>query len=121
MGCCITFHDKCWKKYKKRQDDELKNFSEMKKGLNTSLSEIKNTMEEIKDWDSLLNPKYKSEKVNINISQSSAYIPSKVKICNILYLIYGLFFCLINFIGVQIGLIIINSIIINIKIKKNVN
>ena len=110
MGCCITFHDKCWKKYKKRQDDELKNFSEMKKGFNTSLSEIKNTMEEIKDWDSLLNPKYKSEKVNINISQSSAYIPSKVKICNILYLIYGLFFCLINFIGVQIGLIIINSI-----------
>ena len=41
MGCCITFHDKCWKKYKKRQDDELKNFSELKKGFNTSLSEIK--------------------------------------------------------------------------------
>lgn len=110
MGCCIKLHDHCWNLYNERKEKELEAFEEMKKGFNTSIDEIKNTMKEIKDWESLLNPKYKYEEENIDIRQSIVNISSKIKICYILYLIYGIFFCLINFIGVQIGLIIINSI-----------
>lgn len=110
MGCCNQLHDYCWKLYKDRKDKESNSFSKMKEGFTSSMDNIKTTMQNIEDWEELLNPIDDSEEENINEQQSNEQKDSNIKGCYILSFIIGLFFCLINFIGVQIGLIVINAI-----------
>ena len=61
MGCLWDFHDWCWDKYSERENADRKNFDEMKTGLNNSLNEIYSTLDQIEDWDSLLEPRDKPE------------------------------------------------------------
>ena len=79
----------------------------MKKGFISSMDNIKETMINIKDWDSLLK---ESNEGNITNQEPKEEKPSNGKGKYIFCLICGFIFCLLNFICVQIGLIIINAI-----------
>ena len=88
MGCLWDFHDWCWDKYSERENADRKNFDEMKTGLNNSLNEIYSTLDQIEDWDSLLEPRDKPEE-KITLERKNAI---KAK-CSISYCCLICYFC----------------------------
>ena len=132
MGCCFKCHGKVWNLYKNQEDEENKKFETMKRDLKNSLNEINETINMITNFDSLLNPEedsdeendlddksqlielMKSMKKEQNICSYHCFICSKncvhSKKCLFFLFICGWLFCLIQLIGVQSGIIILNAL-----------
>ena len=107
MGCIFK---KCDESYKKRKISEFQHFYDIKKGLKESMIKFNETFKEInemEDWDELLNLKDESlrqEKLKLKIIKDnckSNYADFKI---------IGGVFCLIHLIGIQESIIIINSL-----------
>ena len=125
---------------KKQSEKEKKYFNSMKIGLEESIVDIKKTIEPVKDFDSLLNLNSEEEFIKeteelykqnrLRKSQRTArniqhepinkdiyttwsdicYVINSSKFCKGLCFTCGLFFILIQFIGVQEGIIILNAL-----------
>ena len=125
---------------KERSEKEKKYFDNMKIGLEESIVDIKKTIEPVKDYDSLLNLNseeefiketeelYKENRLrksqrNLKINKEEpiykdiystwsdiCYVINSSKCCRLLCFICGFLFILIQFIGVQEGIIILNAL-----------
>lgn len=131
MGCICKCHEKCKNKYMKKEDQAQKDFEKVKKEINESMINIHETLEGIKDWDSFFHSNEKiwfdDEKIKLNKIDIDSPKYNKISylklLCSyncekimesrcvlIFFFICGIFSCLIQLIGVQAGIIIINSI-----------
>ena len=138
MSCKIECLEKCFKSGE--EDEKEKNyFNNMKNGLKNSIDNIKETLQPIEDWDELLNlnseeeEKKKDNKENSKLNKSKTSIQinqegerkiinfysfwsdlctrfNNSKCCLIFSFICGFFFCIIQLIGVQLGIIILNAL-----------
>ena len=138
MSCFEYLYQKIWKKSKeKREEKKDKYFKQMKEGLNTSLNHIHEVLVPISNWEELmaLNPdedsdqeKEESEPVP-NVKRSKTILKPIPKIsacllccsklckkfntsfcCLLTCFICGWLFCLIQLVGVQSGIIILNAL-----------
>ena len=134
MGCCCKCHKSIFSSYLKRRNKEADKFIVMKTGLNKSLMELNNNIENINDWESLFGNE-EQEKEDIisdnNISKKQKCFHDCFKLmesncekykdsvcCFILYpilkiitpFICGFIFCIIHLIGIQEGIIILNAL-----------
>ena len=131
MGCIFKCHEKCKNKYMQKEDQEHKDFEKVKKEINESMINIHETLEGIEDWDSFFHSNEKiwfdDEKIKLNkididspkynkisyLKLLSSYNCEKMmesRCVLIFFFICGIFSCLVQLIGVQAGIIIINSI-----------
>ena len=106
---------------KEKQDDEEKQenqddkenkddprLAKVKNGLVDSVVYINETLKNIKDWDELMDLKKESKEENEENEEKSIEEPC---IDNIfIFISFGVVFCIINLIGVQTSIIILNSL-----------
>ena len=55
-----SLNEKFKRAYEKRKSDEMKHFNDVKKGLRESMANINKTLDNIENWDELLNLKDES-------------------------------------------------------------
>ena len=80
----------------------------VKNGLVDSVVYINETLKNIKDWDELMDLKKESKEENEETEEKSIEEPC---IDNIfIFISFGVVFCIINLIGVQTSIIILNSL-----------
>ena len=87
---------------------DFKHFSDIKNGLKESMININKTLENIKDWDELIN--LKEESIEDIIIRRTKTIKNDYSECECIFIFFGMFFCIIQLIGVQASIIILNSI-----------
>ena len=139
MGCLNSTYESFMKRYKAKQTEEKNHFNSMKNGLQNSIENINGTLKPVKDWEDLLSlnseEEFYDEKKGENPEEYSilkksktvAYIQPKTpccyltclscikkfnssKFCSIICFTCGFLFCLIQLIGVQEGIIILNAL-----------
>ena len=139
MGCLNSFYESFMKKYKANQTKEKNHFDSMKNGLQKSIENINATLKPVKDWENLLSlnseeeffdekeEEHPQEDTALKKSKTTAYIKPKIsccysmclkffkkfknsKCCSFICLCCGFIFCLIQLIGVQAGIIILNAL-----------
>ena len=111
MGCeeCLDkISEKCEKIYADRITEEKSHYDNIKIGLPKSMSDIDKSLEEIKNWDELMNIEEKSSEETLLLRSKTIKAEKKGKKC--CFFVFGLIFCLIHLIGVQAGIIILNSL-----------
>ena len=102
MNC---LKEKFKKSYNNRKLEEMKHFYDINKGLKESYLNFNKTLDNIKDWDELLNLNEDSlEKTETN------ELKQNYKKCINFFDIFGVIFCILQLIVVQSSIIIINSI-----------
>ena len=87
---------------------DLKHFSDIKNGLKETMININKTLENIKDWDELIN--LKEESIEDIIIRRTKTIKNDYSECECIFIFFGMLFCIIQLIGVQASIIILNSI-----------
>ena len=105
--CLNYLFNKCDKAYAKRKIEEQNYYDTIKIGLNKSMLKIEERLSKINNWDELMNL---DEEPDENLLLRSKTIKQEHKENKICFYIFGLFFCLIQLIGVQAGIIILNSL-----------
>ena len=108
LECVTNLLKKCEKAYKERILEENNHFLTIKKGLRESMNNIDKAMENIESWDELMNIKEESLK-DINLIRNKT-IKAEYKQNKYLFGILGFSFCVLQLIGVQAGIIILNSL-----------
>ena len=102
MNC---LKEKFKKSYNNRKLEEMKHFYDINKGLKESYLNFNKTLDNIKDWDELLNLNEDSlEQIETN------ELKQNYKKCINFFDIFGVIFCILQLIIVQSSIIIINSI-----------
>ena len=90
--------------YNKRKFDEIKHFHDINKGLRETYLNINNTLDNINDWDELLNLNDEEQKLeNIKVKEN-------FQKCKCLFDFFGVIFCVLQLIIVQSNIIILNSL-----------
>ena len=100
----------CNKSYEKRKKNELQHFQNIQKGLKEYMSNFNKAIDEIEDWDELLN--LKEENIdNIKLMKTKTikyeYKDRKKKKY---YEHLGLVFCIFHLVGIQAAIIVLNSL-----------
>ena len=131
MGSINTFYKSLSEKEEERRTKGEANFNLMKKGLKNSLDEIDDIFNPIDNWEKLmeLNPDEdsdnKEEEENKPLTRAKTTIKPEPKVCCsqickkcnrsfsclLICFICGWLFCLIQLIGVQAGIIILNALL----------
>ena len=105
---CEYISEKCNGANAKRKLEDQKHYNIIKEGLNESMLNINKAIENIGNWDELMNIKEQlPESIQIQRSKTIEYKYKKTK-C--FFIIFGIIFCLIHLIGVQASIIILNSL-----------
>ena len=107
MGGLFDIYEKS---YNKRKSNEAKNFQKIKTGLKEYMLNAYKTLNEIKDWDELMNlkeePSENQELSKTKTIKEEYKEPKKKKY----YEFLGLIFCIFHLIGVQASIIFLNSL-----------
>ena len=91
-----------------KKEDEDPRLIKVKNGLKKSMISINETLEKINEWDKLLELKRESKGENGETEEKSF---RKKCIDNIyIFITFGVIFCVVNLIGVQASIIILNSL-----------
>lgn len=107
VDCFGYFFNKCEKSYKERLIEEENHFLNIRKGLKDSMDNIENALVDIKNWDELMNINEESFEEK-KLMRSKTIKPGlKTKKC--WFDLIGLIFCIFHLIGVQAGIIILNT------------
>ena len=120
--CCKSLFYCIIKAYKDRISEESKHYDKVKVGIKESIKNIDEKLSKIENWDALINTDedYEENKLLRNQTITGKY---KEKKCP--FYICGILFCLSQLVGVQAGIIILNSlfseIIEDFKIRINNN
>ena len=96
------------KSYKKRKLDEMKHFNDINKGLKESMLNINETLDNIENWDELLG--LKDESIEEEKYMENNEIKEEFEKCKIPFDYFGSIFCILQLIGVQSSIIILNSL-----------
>ena len=97
-------NEKFKKSYNKRKFDEIKHFHDINKGLRETYLNINNTLDNINDWDELLNLNDEEQQLeNIKVKEN-------FQKCKCLFDFFGVIFCVLQLIIVQSNIIILNSL-----------
>ena len=128
MGCLNALYKSIWEKENSRKNREKEYFFLMKKGLKESLNDIHDVFRPINDWEELmeLNPDDELEEDNAQskiLKKSKTNFRTEISCCSricktlnrsicclILFFICGWIFCLMQLIGIQAGIIILNAL-----------
>ena len=131
MGCICKCHERYKKKYMQKEINNDKNFVDMRIEINGSLKNVFQTLNDTETWDDFFNPpekmllvdkKFKLNEINIDDAKFKhisylkllcSYNCEKIlesHCANLIFFICGIFFCLVQLIGVQAGIIIINAL-----------
>ena len=109
MGeCFFKLITNCEKSFKDRKQEQINNFKTIKEGFKESIKNFDNTLELIQDWDQLMNLKDKdpeSQKLMRNKT-----IKEELKRKADFFLLLGLIFCIVQLMGVQLGIIILEAL-----------
>ena len=101
-------YKKCLKSYKERLDEEASHFLNIQAGLKESMNNIEKTLVDTKNWEELMNIKEESPEENKLMRNKT--IKPELKTKKRWFDFIGLIFCLFHLIGVQEGIIILNSL-----------
>ena len=107
FDCLHYLVQKCQNAIFKRKMEEENHYYTIKIGLSESMLRIEERISKINNWDELMNL---DEEPDENLLLRSKTIKQEHKENKICFYIFGLFFCLIQLIGVQAGIIILNSL-----------
>ena len=111
MKCTDCFENlfkKCEDAYKKRLSEEENHFETITKGLKESMVNFDKVLGDIKDWEELMSIKEVSlEEKKLKKSRT---IKEGLKKKKDYFFMIGFIFCLFQLIGVQEGIIILNSL-----------
>ena len=99
---------KCEKSYRERKRHEMQHYLDIQKGLRESMVNIQKTLNNIDNWDELLN--LKEESLEDKQLMKSKTIKTNCYNCLCLFELIGIIFCIIHLIGVQASIIILNSL-----------
>ena len=105
MGC---LNEKFAKSYEKRKSDEIKHFNDINKGLRESMLNINKTLDNIENWDELLN--IKDESLEEKQIMETKEIKEEFKKSIVHFDYFGFIFCILQLMGVQASIIILNSL-----------
>ena len=104
--CIIS--KKCEKSYRERKRHEMQHYLDIQKGLRESMVNIQKTLNNIDNWDELLN--LKEESLEDKQLMKSKTIKTNCYNCLCWFELIGIIFCIIHLIGVQASIIILNSL-----------
>ena len=99
---------KCKESYDERLKEEKKHFKNIQNGLKESMKDIEEALDGFKNWDELMNTKEESSEENKLIRNQT--IKQELKTKKRWFDLLGLIFCIFHLIGVQAGIIILNSL-----------
>ena len=105
--CCIYLFDCSIKAYEDRISEENKHYDDIKVGIKKSMLNINERLSKIKNWDDLMNTDEDSEENKLLRNQTIIGEYKEKKCC---FYFFGLLFCLFQLVGVQAGIIILNSL-----------
>ena len=103
-----SLNEKFKRAYEKRKSDEMKHFNDVKKGLRESMANINKTLDNIENWDELLN--LKDESLEEPKSTETNEMKEEFKKFKVHFDYFGVIFCILQLIGVQSSIIILNSL-----------
>ena len=103
-----SLNEKFKKTYKKRKFNEMKHFNDINKGLRESMININKTLDNIENWDELLN--LKDESLEEQELTETNEIKEEFKKFKVHFDYFGVIFCILQLIGVQSSIIILNSL-----------
>ena len=106
--CIENLAQKCRNSYKERLIEENKHFSNIQIGLKESLDNINKELVHIKNWDELI--AIKEESPEEKLLMKSKTIKPELKSSKCCFYLFGLIFCFFHLIGIQEGIIILNSL-----------
>ena len=106
MGILLNLYTKCLNSYKKRKLKEKRHFDNIKNGLNESMHKTNETLDDIENWEELLN----LEEESIENRTKNKIIKIECKDYVGCLDIFGNLFCLLHLFGVQEGIIILNAL-----------
>ena len=104
MGILLNLYTKCLNSYKSRKFEEMRNFYNIKNGLNVSMYKINETLDDIENWEELLNLEEES------VENKNKSIKKECKNCISITGLFGIIFCLLHLFGIQEGIIILNAL-----------
>ena len=104
----IYLYGKCLKSYKERKIEEDNHFLNIQTGLKNSMDNIEKALIDTKNWEELMN--IKEEYPEENKLMRNKIIKPELKTKKNRFDFIGLIFCLFHLIGVQEGIIILNSL-----------
>jgi len=105
-----SLNEKFMKSYKTRKLNEMKHFYDINKGLRESMLNINETLDNIENWDELLNLKEESLEDKKLMEETNEIKEGFNKKCLTLFDYFGVIFCTLQLIGVQSNIIILNSL-----------
>ena len=108
LNCPKYLHNKYEKAKIQRRIDKYRHFKNIKEGLIISMKNIDNYLDDIYNWDELMN--IKEESPDKNELKRNMIIKKDLKSKRVCFSIFGLIFCLLQLIGVQAEIIILNSL-----------
>ena len=97
--CCLDVN-------KKRNDNEANHFEYIKNNLGKSLNDITQTINGLKSWEQLIN----LNENDVEKNENEVLVEPKCRNFLEMFVIIGFVFCLIQLIGVQIFIILLNSL-----------
>jgi len=101
-------YDFCDHSIQNRRNKENLQLLLIQREVYNSMNDINKTLKDIKNWDELVNIKEESHEEN-ELIQNKTYNPDlKTKKC--FFDLLGLIFCFFHLIGIQAGIIILNSL-----------
>ena len=105
-----SLNEKFMKSYKTRKLNEMKHFYDINKGLRESMLNINETLDNIENWDELLNLKEESLEDKKLMGETNEIKEGFNKKCLTFFDYFGVIFCILQLIGVQSNIIILNSL-----------